>query len=600
MANTSLKLVGLDFDSLKNNFKEYLKRSDSPFKDVDYEGSNVNQLLDVFAYNTYLNSFYLNMVASEMFMDSATLRDSVVSHAKELNYLPRSYKSAEAKVSFSVTPDSPLDVLLVPKGTSFTTKIGSNNYTFTSAENLVTVANSAGAFNITDFPIYEGYYVTDSFVYTSNSEQRFILSNPTIDTRSLSVIVLENEGANSYSYTRANSFLDNQANSQIFFLQAAENSQYELIFGDNIIGRTPQNGATIIAEYRVCNGELPNGAAVFSIDGSIQGQSNISVISTSQTATGGGVSETIESIKFNAPRSYQNQDRAVTNTDYENLLLANFPEIEAVSAYGGEDISPPEYGRVVVSVDVTNADGVTDIDKRRFLNFLSKRTPVGITPVIVSPTFLNLEVSIVARYNTNVTNLAPTAIEALIRNIVSNYNIEKLNGFKKTIRCSKLAERINNSHSSIVGIDMAIHPYFTINPLTNVSFSTTLNYGFALDQFYDLSTGTEDYIKSPVKSIYSSRFTFEGVSSTIQDDRNGNLAVYNVTNSDASTFVKNIGTVDYTSGLMEIFDLNVTAYEGAAIHIHANPISKDIAGTKNTIIRIKDSDVEVRVDPIQE
>jgi hypothetical protein len=438
-------------------------------------------------------------------------------------------------------------------------------------------------------------------VYSSaNSDQRFILSNPTVDTRSISVIVLENEGANSYSYTRATSFLDNQANSQIFFLQAAENSQYEILFGDNIIGRTPQNGSAVIVEYRVSSGELSNGAANFSIDGTIQGQSNISVITTSQSATGGGVNETIDSIKFNAPRSYQNQDRAVTSTDYENLLLANFTEIEAASAYGGEDVIPPEFGRVIIAVDVANADGVTEIDKVRFTDFLKRRAPVGITPVVVNPLFLNLEIDVTARYNTNVTNLSPSAIESLIRNTVSVYNIEKLNGFKKTIRCSKLAERINNSHSSIVGIDMAIHPYFAVTPITSTPNSYTLDFGFELEQFYNLSTGTEDYIRSPIKAIYSSRFTFEGLSCTIQDDRNGNLGIYAVTDTDVSTFIKTIGSVNYNSGVVEISDLLVSKYEGAAIHIHANPASKDIAGIKNTILRIKDSDVEVTIDPIKE
>ena len=221
MANTNLKLTGLDFNELKTNFKEYLKRSDSPFKDVDYEGSNVNQLLDIFAYNTYMNSFYLNMVASEMFLDSATLRDSVVSHAKELNYVPRSYRSSEAKVSFSVTPSTSLDALLVPKGTTFTTKIGSNSYSFATDTSTVLIANSAGSFNANNISIYEGSYYTDTFVYTSsNTEQRFVISNPTVDTRSISVIVLENGGANSYSYIRATSFLDQSANSQIYFVQA--------------------------------------------------------------------------------------------------------------------------------------------------------------------------------------------------------------------------------------------------------------------------------------------------------------------------------------------------------------------------------------------
>lgn len=601
MANTSLKLVGLDFESLKSNFKEYIKRSDSPFKDVDFEGSNISQLVDILSYNTYLNSFYLNMVASEMFLDSATLRDSVISHAKELNYVPRSYRSAEAKISFTITPSNNLDVIFIPKGTTFTTKVGSNSYTFSTKESSVYIANSSGIFNIEDLPIYEGYYLTDSFVFSSsNTDQRFVLSNPTVDTSSLTVVVLENEAANTYAYTRATSFLDNTANSQIYFLQAAENSQYELLFGDNVIGRTPQNGATIIAEYRVCNGELPNGAANFTIDGSIQGQSNISLITTSQSARGGGVSEGISSIKFNAPRSYQNQDRAVTTIDYENLLLANFSEIEAASAYGGEDANPPEYGRVFISVDTKTGDGVTNIDKQRYVDFLKLRAPVGISPIVIDPKFLFLEIDVVARYNTNVTTLTPATISTLIRSVVSSYNLEFLNGFNKTIRCSKLAERINNAHPSILGIDIAVHPFQVVVPITNTPVSVTLDYGFALDQFYSLATGTEDYIRSPVNAVYSSRFTYEGVSSVIKDDREGNIAIYNLSVAGESTFVRNIGTVDYSTGSVTISGLVVDAYERNGIHVHVNPISKDISSVKNTIIAIRDSDVEVSAIPVKE
>lgn len=601
MANTNLKLTGLDFDSLKANFKEFLKRSDSPFKDVDYDGSNINQLLDIFAYNTYLNSFYLNMVASEMFLDSATLRDSVISHAKELNYLPRSYRSSEAKVSFSVTPSSALNTLLIPKGTSFTTKIGSNNFSFSTDTATTVLANTSGSFTITNLSIFEGNYVTDSFVYsTANSAQRFVLSNPTIDTRSISVVVLENQGANSYSYTRAASFLDVSSNSQVFFLQPAENSQYEIIFGDDVIGRKPQNGSAIVVEYRVCNGELPNGSSVFTIDGPIQGQSNISAITTSQAAMGGGVAESIESIKLNAPRSYQNQDRAVTAKDYENLLVTNFPEIESVSAFGGEDLDPPQYGRVFVSIDVVAGDGVPQGDRERYLTFLRGRSAVGLDPVFVDPEFMYIDVVARIRYNKNVTNLSPSAIEALVRSEVALYNQTNLNGFKRTLRCSKLAERINNAHPSILGIDLETHPRREIIPILNTNFDTSINFGFELSRFINLATTSEDYIKSPTKAVYSSRFTFDGSSCTIQDAENGFLAIYRLNEANQNVFVKNIGTVDYTTGKITIQGLNVSAIDGPAIHIHVNPTSKDISSDRNTIIKIQESDTEIFVTQVEE
>lgn len=601
MANTNLRLTGLDFDELKNNFKQFLKRSDSPFKDVDYEGSNISQLLDIFSYNTYLNSFYLNMIASEMFLDTATLKDSIISHVKELNYVPRSYRSAEAKVTFNITPVSPVDSLLVPKGTSFTTKIGSNNFTFTIADNLVLSANSSGAFNAVDVPIYEGNYVVDTFVYSAaNTSQRFVISNPNIDTRSLTVLVLENEGADSYTYSKASSLLDGTSNSLIYFLQAAENSQYEIVFGDGVVGRVPQNGATIVAEYRVSSGELPNGAATFSIDGPIQGQSNISPIDTTQIARGGGISESIESIKFNAPRAYQNQERAVTTTDYENILKSNFPEIESIAVFGGEDANPPQYGRVFISIDVRSGDGVPDIDKKRYLDFIKLRSPIGLEPVFINPEFLYLEVDVTARYNTNVTKLTVDAIEALIRAEVSSYNLEKLNGFKKTVRCSKLAERINNVHSSIVGIDMFIVPFSRLSPVRGVSYSKEINLGFPLNKYYNLSTGTGQYIRSEVRAVYSSRFTYTGLSCTIQDDGEGVLGIYSTDGNDNSVFLKRIGTVDYETGEIDIQGLIVEDYIGNTLSLHYNAISKDIASTKNTILNIRDIDVDVTAVPIKE
>jgi hypothetical protein len=605
VANTNIKLVGLDFDSLKNNFKEYLKRSDSPFKDVDYEGSNISQLLDVFAYNTYLNSFYLNMVASEMFLDSATLRDSVISHAKELNYIPRSYKSAEAKVSFTVTPSSPLDTLLLPKGTSFTTKIGSNNYTFSTDENAVLISNANGVFTADSISIYEGAYVVDSFVYTSSNEsQRFVLSNPTLDTRSITVLVLENEGSVTTAFTRATSFLGQSSNSNIYFLQAAENGQYEILFGDGIIGRKLQNGATIAVEYRVCNGELPNGSNVFFIDGPIQGQSNISTINTIQSARGGGISESIESIKFNAPRSYQNQDRAVTATDYENLLLANFPEIQAVSAFGGEEATPPQYGKVFISVDVAGGDGSSALDKARFLTFIKPRATIGIEPQFIDPEFLYIGTVANVRYNVNLTTLSPSAIETLVRNAISQFNEDNLNNFKRVLRCSKLAEVINNVHPSILGIDLNVHPYKIMVPTLNTDYSTTIEFGFKLSQFVSFATKAEDYIRSKVRAVYTSRFTFQGNSCTIQDDGNGKLAIYRFDDEGNSIYIKDIGSVDYETGQVRIVNLNISAFNvdnlPAGIHVHVNPEQKDIPATKNTIITIPEGPLSVTAEPVKE
>ena len=602
MANTNLQLVGLDFDSLKSNFKEYLKRSSSPFKDVDFEGSNISQLLDVMSYNTYLNSFYLNMVASEMFLDSATLRDSVISHAKELNYVPRSYRSAEAKVSFTVTPTSSLDVLVIPKGTSFTTKIGSNNFTFSTDSSIVLVANNSGVFNANNISIYEGSYLTDTYIYsTSNNEQRFVISNPTVDTRSLTVLVLENGGQNSYTYTRASSFLDQAANSQVYFLQPAENSQYELIFGDDIIGRKPQNGAVITVEYRTCNGELPNGASVFTADGPINGQSNVSTITTNTSARGGGIPESLQSIKYNAPRHYQNQDRAVTSSDYENILTTNFPEIEAISAYGGEDADPPAYGKVYISVDVNTGEGASLADKERYLKFIRARKPIGIEPEMIDPEFLYVEATVDLTYNTNVTTMAPVTLETLARNTISSFNTTYLNKFKTTLRYSKLLEQIDNTHSSILGAQLRVSPFKIFIPTPGTNYSTVFNFGFSLAKQYTISE--EDSIFATIPAVRSTHMVKDGKTVYLMDDSNGILGLYTTATDGTATKLETVGTVDYSSGKVVLTNLNIESYtaaSGSHAHLYATPLSSDITSYRNTILTIRDSDVDVTALAVEE
>lgn len=600
MANTSLDLLGLDFNQIKTNLKSYLKRSDSPFKDVDFEGSNIANLVDVLAYNTYLNNFYVNMVASEMFLDSAQLKDSVVSHAKELNYVPRSFTSAQAQISFSITPSSALPSIIVPKGTTFTTRIGSNNYTFTTDELKVVNANTDGKFYV-NTTVYEGNYFSESFVYsTSNNSQRFVLSNPTLDLNSLTVLVIENNGANSFIYTRASSFLGLDSASKVFFVQAAENDQYELKFGDGIIGRKPKAGAVILAEYRVCNGELPNGARSFDIDGSISGQANISSVTTVTAATGGAVSEDLASIKFNAVRHYQNQERAVTTSDFESLLLRNFPDINAVSAYGGEDADPPQYGKVIIAVDIKAGEAASLADKQRYFNFIKPRSSISIDPVFVDPVYLYCEVYATVRYNTNTTTLKSSDISTITAATVSKYNNDNLDGFNKTIRNSKLAELINNQHPSVVSCDLSISPFKIFIPATGKIYKETFDFGFKLSKEFTISY--DDLVKSTIPAIRSTTLIRDGKNCYIKDDGNGVLGLYTTELQNGEVKLNDVGTVEYDTGKAVITNLIVDSYvpaSGAHAHLYAVPFEKDITSSKNQILVIRDSDIEVDVNALR-
>ena len=600
MSNTSINLVGLDFETIKGNLIDYLKRSDSPFKDVNFEGSNISQLLDVLSYNTYLNSYYLNMVGSEMFLDSAQLRESIVSHAKELNYVPRSFTSSSAHVSFNIYPSTPLNSILVPKGTTFTTKLGSNSYTFSTGENLIFNSSSNGVIVIDDLEIFEGNYLTDTFVFDStNTAQRFVLSNPTVDTRSISVLVLENSGANTYTYNRATSFLGVNANTKCYFLQAAENYQYEILFGDNVIGRKPLNGATVLVEYRVCNGELPNGSSAFFLDGPIQSQTNVSPIAVISAASGGSVNESDDSIKYNAPRAYQNQERAVTTSDYENLLLQNFPEIQAISAYGGDTVSPPQYGKVFISVDVVGSEGTPDLTKRKFYNFIKSRSPLSIDPVIVEPEFLYVEVASNVQYNINITSLKDNDIKSLVALSISNFNQTYLQNFKSTLRFSKFLKVIDDTHPSILSNETTVVPFKSLQPIRGTEYTTTISFGYAItNNIIQDIPGTTTRPFNAVHNIRSSVFRKNNADYFLEDDGQGNLYTITLQGSDHKKIAK-IGTVNYTSGTVNISNLLIDDYTGSEIKLYATPVHKDINSDKNVILLIRDEDVTVTVSPVR-
>lgn len=601
MADSTVNLVGLDFDSIKDNLKSYLSRNDSPFKDYNFEGSNIGALLDVLAYNTYLNAFYLNMVASEMFLDTATLKDSVVSQAKELNYVPSSYTSAAADVSFVVdSGNSATGALVIPKGTTFTTVVGSNTFTFSTSETLTVSANSDGNFYV-DTTIFEGAYTADAFVYTppaasTGNKIRYVITNPRIDISSLTVSVIEDSGNTVLQYGRANSNLGLTSNSQVYFLQLAENDQYELTFGDGVLGRPPKAGASIVVDYRVSSGELPNGASTFDINGPISGLANISNITTVTPASGGSVSESIDSIKQNAPKSYQNQERAVTARDYEDILIQHFPEIQAISAYGGEEADPPVYGKVFIAVDVAGADGIPEGTKRRFYDYIKPKSPVSIDPVFISPEFMYVDVKALVRYNINNTSLKTSDIRTLVTSSISQYNLDSLNNFKKTLRYSRLINLIDNAHPSIISNDTTITPYKTYLPTLGVKNTATIKFGFEIDSTRNLSSS---HLQEETHGITSSRFVFGNRNCVLEDDGNGNINVSALI-GDTHSVIETVGTIDYATGTITLSNFEVTSYSGDSIRIYAIPAERDITSSKNVVLSIRDADIVVDVLEVRE
>jgi len=591
MANTTnINLVNLDFNSLKNNFKDYLKAQNS-FKDYDFEGSNLNVLLDILSYNTYMNAFYLNMIGNEMFLDSAQLRESVISRAKELNYVPRSFKSARANVEISVETNGTVATITIPKGTTFTSRVGSNSYTF-STDSAILISGSNSTFVSDEITIYEGQYVTDTFnVNYSDSTQRFVLSNPTIDTDSLTVLVLENNGADVLTYLRANSLFDKQSNSQVYFIQGAENERYEILFGDGVIGRKPGDNAVVVCEYRATKGELPNGAMKFKADGAIGGFSNVTV-TTITSAQQGSISESLESIKFNAPRYFTTQERAVTAEDYENLLKLYFPEINAVSVFGGEELDPPQFGKVYIAVDLKNVDGVPDIRKQQYYNFIKPRASLSIDPIFIDPDFMYLDVETTVRYNINLTALNTESIKDAVLNSIRNFNDTYIDDFNVKFRYSNLVTTIDDTDRSIISNDTTIRVIRTLIPELGFETDYTIDFQQALeDDFANLQTV---HPSNYLSSVSSSPFVVGGKTVIIEDDGLGNLQLKTDENNQHTDVVR-IGSVDYGTGSLIISKLKIDSYTGQFIKIYARTKTKDILSELRTILSIRDQDVRITV-----
>lgn len=595
MANSSISLTSLDFDSYKNSLKTYLKQQDR-FKDYDFEASNMSVLLDVLSYNTYLNAFYMNMLGNEMFLDSAQLRDSVVSHAKELNYVPYSFKSAEAQLALTITSnDLTKKNITIPRGTIFSTRVGSNNFTFTTDESVVTTSSN-NVFT-TSLRVYEGDTLTDTYSVNYTNPTNYVINNKLVDISSVKVTVIENNGANLYSYVRATSLFDIEATSKVFFVQPYINDSYEVIFGDGIVGTKPKNNSVVILEYRVCNGELPNGARIFRAAQLIDGEANVSIVTTT-SASGGAVAETIDSIKYNAPRAFTTQERAITSEDYENLLRLNYPEINAVAAYGGEDATPPQYGRVFITVDLNDVDGLPQSKELEYRRFLKSRASVALEPIFLSPDYIYLQIVSNIKYNINKTGLNPEDIRLLAVSSMLSYADTNLNNFNKTLRYSAFVKAIDAADASIVSNETDVFLIKYVTPTLNVAQKIYADFRTPLIQTVPLLSDEHPIID--IHAISSTPFTYNGqLNCVLEDNGDGLVRVVAPVGSNHKKLA-DIGTVNYDTGVVSINNFNISNFFGTSLKIYATPRTKDISSSKNVILNILEPDVNIAIEQIRE
>ena len=596
MANSSINLVGLDFDVIKDDFKSYLKSQDQ-FKDYDFDGSNMSVLLDILAYNTYKNAFYLNMAISESFLDSSQLEASVLSHAKELNYLPRSSRSSRCKVRVDFQASGDTQPYIIEKGSSFTGIIKNESFVFTIPETL-TVSSTNTSFSYETF-LYEGIYLKDAYIVDSNiSEQRFILTNKNVDTNSLTVTVYEDGSDIGENYTNSTTLLGLNSLSKIYFLQASDLGNYEVIFGDNILGKKPKNNARIVLDYRISNGERADGVKELSINfdptnGDVLETPEITVL---ENAIGGMKKESLDSIKYYAPRHFQVQERAITTSDYEIILKTQFPEINTLAVYGGEEVDPPRYGKVFIAIDVSNVDGIPENKKDEYYSFIKARSPLSIDPIIIEPIFTYLSINSKVRYNINISKSTPDRLKSLVTQSILDYNELYLDDFNSTLRSSKLNYAIDSTDSSIVSNITEIQIYKKIIPLLGVSQNIDINLNVPLTD--DLPELSDNHPLLDRHTISSSSFKYNNTDVTLEDNGSGIIRIVQ-TIGDLHKKLRDVGTVNYKTGFIQLTNFNVDSYQGNALKIYAKPKDNDISVSKNTILTIEPSEIVIDIEAVR-
>jgi hypothetical protein len=583
----------LDYDQIRIALKEYL-RSNSNFTDYDFEGSNLSVIIDVLAYNTYTNSFIGNMLSNEAFLDSATLRENVVSAAREIGYLPRSSTAARANISFFVDTSSfsskPITLTLKKGLVCSSLAFGNESYTFSIANDItVPVVNDIALFD--SIEIIEGSFVINSFTVESLNPappQRYILDNPKIDTSTIRVTVRNSiSTTTSNKFTVADNLFNVNSNSKIFFIQEVEDQRYELIFGDGIFGVALNNQNYIEVSYVTTNESNANGVSSFSFIGRLVDNNNISVssgvsvITTNIASSGGKEIESINSIKKLAPKNYAAQGRCVTSEDYESIIPRIYPETESVTAYGGETLSPPQYGKVFITIKPFYGNFVPNSIKDNLKKKLKLYTVSGIVPEIIDLKYLFIEVFSNVYYNPNLAP-SPDYVKSIVTDNIQKYSKSyDLNSFGARFKYSRFQKLIDDSHASITSNITKIQ----LRRDVRVVLNTFAN--------YETCFGNSFHIKNiNGYNIKSSGFTVSGISDTVyisdrpSDEYTGTLFLF--TNKDAPIIIRNnVGTIDYTSGEIKISSINIlSTVKNNVIEISVIPKSNDVIGLQDLYLQM--------------
>lgn len=580
-ANSHLRVTELSYDRLRDNLKTYLS-SQTELQDYNFEGSVMAMLLDLLAYNTYYNAFYANMVGNEMFIDSAVLRASIVSRAKALGYTPRSAKSAKATLNLTVVPTSNVAFVTVDAKTKFRAEVSGFRYTF-STTTETTILNDNGVYTA-NLVIAEGTWTTERYT-VADANNHYIIMNQNVDTDSIMVQVQTSASSSELTtYEKITDLAEVDSESKVYFLETNIDGRFEIFFGDGVLGHALEAGNIVIISYRVCNGAAANFITTFSKVDDIGGFSNFS-FTTAANSSGGQSAETSESIRFNAPRNYAMQRRAVTVDDYKQHILNSHSDIQALAVWGGEDNDPPIYGKVYVSCKPFNGFSLSTLRKTTIVESLSKRNVLSNEVLMVDPTFIYVVPTISASFNHRVTTLGAEAIRARIISAVAAFETEHLGIFENKFRYSKFVKAIDDTHASVVSNDTTIKLQKRFTPTLNSSVTYRIPFHTEL---YNPHAGH-------LYALESSGFTLPAFAATmfLDDDGNGNVRVYRKSGTSRIYINNTLGTINYSTGIVTLNNFNPSSIIGDEIKVTVVPNGRDITPVRNQIILIADAALSI-------
>ena len=589
----------LDFDKIKDSLKSYLRSQDT-YTDWDFEGSGLNVLMDILAYNTHYNAMLAHFSLNETFLDSAQIRGNVVSHAKLLGYVPRSISAATAKLELTVTPvvGYSESEITIPRGTTFTTSYNGTQYSFVTVNAVTAYKTDAGTFVFRDNvsgdssarnanPVYAKEGKLKRMLYRVNdviANQRFEIPDVDADTSTLRVRVKANEYSNEYTtYTQFSTLSGVTSSTPIYFLQENSTGKYEIYFGDGIVGKKPITNNIVEIEYVYTNGAVANGANVFEIKDSVTGADTI-VISTIEAGYGGNPRETVESIRYNAPITYVSQNRAVTTDDYKAIISREFPGVDSIAVWGGENQIIPDFGKVFISIKPTGKTYLNDEEKNSIINtILAGKNVVSVKPTIVDPEYTYIDLDVLFKYNPNLTDKSKVELQNVVRTTISAYAKQNLQRFDGVFRHSQLLKAIDSSNPSILSSSLRVFMTKYLTPVSGVTY-------------YELLFSSPIYQTTSTESVISSdEFTIGGVTHYLQDQaKTGStdrtIYLWKRTTAGAQKG-RAIGTIYAAQGKVVIDGLTPDATTPIAITVLPN--SNDLAPKRNQLLDILLSNVAI-------